>query len=260
MSLDISHILNGWSYKPGEVTARRVRGDDGRDKIQLRLDLGLLQMEASGRPDGQRPHGCESLLAHYQQQLQRHREEHSGDEVFVLDEQACELLRAEAVMYYHRYLAEFILEDFKAVERDAMRNLRLMDFCKAYAAEEADRHILEQYRPYVMMMCVRARARIALGENRPKAALAALKTGIEAIGRFYRRTGREELVEKSGEIIVLQAMAKDVEARIPVDPAQRLRKQLDKAVQAEHYEEAAAIRDRLRRMTGEDQRPMPPII
>ena len=38
MSLDISHILEDWPFEPGKVTARRVRGDDGRDKIQLRLD------------------------------------------------------------------------------------------------------------------------------------------------------------------------------------------------------------------------------
>ena len=28
----------------------------------MRIDLGLLQMEINGRPDGQRPQGSESLL------------------------------------------------------------------------------------------------------------------------------------------------------------------------------------------------------
>ena len=86
MSLDISHILKKWPYRPGEVTARRISGRDGREKIQLRLDLGLLQMEASGRPDGERPHGFESLLAYHENRLQRHRDQHGGDEGFSLDE------------------------------------------------------------------------------------------------------------------------------------------------------------------------------
>ena len=75
MSLDITRILSGWPFEPGQITARRVRGEDGRDLIQLRLDLGLLQMEATGRPDGQRPHGYESLLEYHQDRLERHREE-----------------------------------------------------------------------------------------------------------------------------------------------------------------------------------------
>ena len=32
----------------------------------MRIDLGLLQMELDGRPDGQRPHGFESLLDYYE--------------------------------------------------------------------------------------------------------------------------------------------------------------------------------------------------
>ena len=30
--------MEGWEYVPGEVTARVVKGDNGRDKIQLRVD------------------------------------------------------------------------------------------------------------------------------------------------------------------------------------------------------------------------------
>ncbi len=56
MSKDIAVILNGWDYNPDEVTVRRILGLDGRVKIQMRLDLGILQMEVDGRPDGQHPH------------------------------------------------------------------------------------------------------------------------------------------------------------------------------------------------------------
>ena len=39
---------------------RFVAGDDGREKIQMRIDLGLIQMETTGRPDGERPGGSTS--------------------------------------------------------------------------------------------------------------------------------------------------------------------------------------------------------
>ena len=231
--------------------ARRIRGSDGRDKIQLRLDLGVLQMETTGRPDGQRPNGAESLLDYYGKQLARYKRRFGTEEGFGLDEQACQLLRAEGVMYYHRYVAEFILEDFEAVERDSLRNLRLFDFCKRYAREESDRRQMEQFRPYALMMITRARAQIALGADHHREALRIVRSGVRHIEEFYRGLGQEAMGDGSAEIAILAAMTREIESRIPVDPIQQLRRDLAKAVQEERYEDAAAIRDRLRQATGE---------
>ena len=44
MSKDITRLLQGWDYEPDEIIVRVVRGDDGRDKIQMRVDMGLVQM------------------------------------------------------------------------------------------------------------------------------------------------------------------------------------------------------------------------
>ncbi len=249
MSLDISGILDDWPYESGHVMARRIRGDDGRDKIQLRLDLGVLQMETAGRPDGRRPHGQESLLVHYEQQLQQHIERHGSGEGFELDERACELLRAEGVMYYHRYLAAFVLEEYGIVIRDSKRNLRMFDLCSTYAKEESDRHILEQYRPYVIMMGARGKGMMSLKDNRPKTALAAVQKGIDDIRLFYQQFGQEDAFEACGEVAILRGLGKEIEARIPVDPLKKLRGELAKAVDEERYEEAASLRDQLRRAT-----------
>ena len=54
---DITKVLQNWDYRLGRVDARRVKGEDGADKLQLRIDLGLLQMNAQRRPDGKRPFG-----------------------------------------------------------------------------------------------------------------------------------------------------------------------------------------------------------
>jgi len=260
MGLDIQHILDDWLYEQGQVTVRRIRGADGRDKVQLRLDLGLLQMETEGRPDGQRPHGFDSLLDYYEHQLDEHRGAHGTDAGFELDERACELLRAEGLMYYYRYLAMFVLEEYGAVERDTKRNLSLFDFCSTYATEESDRYVMEQYRPYVLMMISRSRAHIALGDNRPKAAMAAVQEGIDAIRDFYRRFGQENLFDASGEVAILNGLTKEIEPRIPADPLQKLNTELTRAVAEERYEEAAHLRDLIHRAasgerTGESSPP-----
>ena len=245
MNVDIGSILNDWPFEPGQVSARRVRGSDGRDKIQLRLDLGILQMETTGRPDGARPHGFESLLGYYDHQLEAHKQQAGDDRGFTIDEDACELLRAESLMYYHRYLAEFVLEDYDAVERDTLRNLHVIDFLNQFAAEESDRYSLDQYRPYVMMMYTRGRARAAIANNRFKAAINILRGGIDQITQFYRKWGQDDLIAESGELAVLKAMIHEVEPRIPIDPVQRLAKDLAQAIREERYEDAAALRDQL---------------
>jgi len=250
MSLDISYILNDWPYDPGRLSARKVVGDDGTDKIQLRMDLGLLQMEATGHPAGVRPRGHESLLAYYQDLRDRRRRDAGSDDDFHLDGQACESLRNEAVMYYHRYLAEFVLEDYRAVIRDTMRNLKLMDFCTAYADDESDKLAIEQYRPYVVMMRTRASGLLAMRDNHPKTALAAIRKGIAEITDFYEGFGDDRLIEASGELPILKALAKEIEQRMGRDPVMELKKNLDLAIKEERYEEAAGLRDRLRHLTG----------
>ena len=76
MDLDIGDILKRWPFKPGEVNVRRIIGVDGKEKLQLRLDLGLLQMEISGRPDGKTPKGHETLLDFHEAKLQEYKSEH----------------------------------------------------------------------------------------------------------------------------------------------------------------------------------------
>ena len=52
MSQDIDAALKGWDFRPGVVQARLVQAGDGRQVSQMRVDLGLLQIETTGRPDG----------------------------------------------------------------------------------------------------------------------------------------------------------------------------------------------------------------
>ncbi|MDP6637559.1 MAG: UvrB/UvrC motif-containing protein [Phycisphaerae bacterium] len=251
MNLDIGDIMDEWPYRPGQITARRINGSDGVEKIQLRLDLGILQMNSQGRPDGQRPHDCESLLDYYRQELASQVADSGSDEGFTLDERACELLRSEAVLYYHRYLAEFVLEDYSSVARDTERNLVLMDFCAKYAHDASDRYVLEQYRPYVLMMNTRAEAQLLVRDQRPKAALSLIEEGIAKIKEFFERFDHPDMADESTELVMLRALAGEIESGIPKDPVQELRDALDQAISDERYEEAADLRDRIARATDD---------
>src|SRR5580700_4870357 len=90
---DITPVLKGWDYEPGTINVRKVTGLDGLPKLQMRLDLGLLQMEITGRPDGARPHGFESLLDFYDEQIAEYKRERGSDEGFHLTSAQCQSLR-----------------------------------------------------------------------------------------------------------------------------------------------------------------------
>src|SRR5262245_26040359 len=92
---DITPVLDGWDYEPGTINVRKIRGTDGVARLQMRLDLGLLQMELSGRPDGQKPHGCESLLEYYAVQLENHKDRNGTELGFHLTGPQCQQLREE---------------------------------------------------------------------------------------------------------------------------------------------------------------------
>ena len=257
---DIGPVLRGWDYEPGTINVRKIKGLDGQPKLQMRLDLGLLQMEVTGRPDGTRPYGCESLLDYYEKKLADHRRRNSGSELgFHLGQQECQNLREEAVMYYQRYLSLFVLEDFPGVVRDTARNLRVLDICGQFAEDEQDRLVLEQYRPYITMMNTRAQASIMFKDERFPEALAVVEAGLAKIKEFFEQFGQEEAYTQSNEVRVLKRFARDIRRKIPVDPLQKLQRKLDRAVKDERYEEAAVIRDKLiamqkRRGPGESQK------
>jgi len=258
MSVDISHILRGWEYRPNEVTVRRIMGDDGREKIQMRLDLGILQMEVDGRPDGKRPYGKESYLEYYLASLDRYRREHGTDQGWQLSPEDAERLRLEAVQYYHRYLSFFFLEDYERLVRDTARNLKVLDLLWDYGPED-ERWESEQYRPYIIMMNTRGRVSLELRKGDYDTALRILDEGITAIEAFFRRHGRRDLAAESTELSFLREWREHIYQKKPLTPRERLQRELEKAIQEEAYERAAQIRDRLRaldqRKNQEDQHP-----
>ena len=250
MSADLSKLLEEWPYKPGEINVRLIQGDDGDPRIQLRVDLGVLQMRTEGRPDGLRPNGFESLLEYHEARLDEATAEHGSAASFVLSEDECRELREEAVQYYHRYVCLLVLEDFEGVVRDTSRNIRVLDVCAKYAETEGDRTILEQFRPYITMMRARAMASQALKDNEPKAAIHAIDQGLDALRQHFVEVGRSEMFEESSEVRMLKGMRDALMPKLPVSQKAELRQRLARALAEENYELAAILRDELK-MIGE---------
>jgi len=244
-NMDIAPILAGWDYEGGTVSVRKIIGLDGREKLQMRLDLGVLQMELAGRPDGRRPHNLESLLEYHERRLARHLRSPASTPRFFLDAAMCRALRDEAVLYDQRYLALFVLGDFAGVLRDTGRNLRLLDLCAQYAIDDHDRLVLEQYRPYMIMMQTRAQASIEFHNSEFKKSLETIAAGVDRIREFFVKFGQDDAIAKSSEVALLKSFAQDVSKKVPVDPMIRLREKLELAIKRENYEEAARLRDRM---------------
>ncbi len=245
MSKDITPILDGWEYDPDDIQVRIIRGDDGRDKIQMRSDLGLIQMETTGRPDAQRPAGFESLLDAYESRSQ------AGEE-FALDSAACADLMREGLQYYHRYLASFHLQKYDWVVNDTARNLRLFAFVVRHATRQRDKLQFDQYRPYVTMMHTRAAAAQLLARHDHDGALVEVDQGIAAIRRFLDEYDRANQEAECMELGFLLRWRREIESERPKGPIERLEQQLQLAVALEDYEEAARIRDQLQRLRGNE--------
>jgi hypothetical protein len=245
MSEDIGHILWNWRYNPDEeLTVRIVRGDDNRPKIQMRIDMGVMQMEIDGHPAGERPEGEESWFDYYERRRKEY-EESKVDDYFTLSEEDSRRLRREGVQYYYRYLSLMKLEDYPRVIRDTDRNLRLFSFVKKHATREMDRWALDQYRPYVIMMNTRARTSLALRED-PVGGVAKsvelFDAGIGQIVAFYNEYGIASEIENSMELSILRALKQEFRRIAPPS----LEEQLERAIREERFEDAAALRDRIR--------------
>src|SRR6184192_1375088 len=243
MSLDLNTILKDWPHENRAIKVRKVLGLDGRQKLQLRIDLGVLQMELTGRPDGNRPHGCESLLTYHQLRAARAA---ARSEDYELTPEQCAELQQEGIQYYHRYLSLFQINDFEGVVRDTQRNLDLFTFVSEHTDREEFSWSLQQFRPYVLMMNTRAKASMLLGQGKFADAIAEIERGREAITEFLQQSNFPELVSKSSEIAFLEEWLEEVKAKRPLSKLEIMQREMQTAIAKELYERAAELRDAIK--------------
>ena len=250
---DLTDFLRAWPAEPGRVNARALIGRDGRPKVQVRIELGVIQMEMHGRPDGERPGGYESLLA-----LQRHRmkQYQSGGGAaeggaaagFVLTDEEIRDLRDEAMQFYHRYVALFALGEFELVIRDTEHILEIDELCRLASRSEADRDAVGPFRPTAITMRARAAAEFAIASGQPKEAIRALERGLDELRVVFQEAGDPGAFEKANEVQLLRGMRDVLVPKLPSSQRVELHQRLRAALAAENYELAAILRDELRMM------------
>lgn len=249
MNDDISEILTRWPHDHnGGLQVRRVQSRDGKTRLQLRIDLGLMQMEATGRPDGRRPHGEATLLDYHRNQAEAHREKFGWYEGFELDSEDCAALRQEATQFYHRRIAFLELQDFRSAVADADHNLLILDLLKAFAKEREDWLTSEQFRAFIWSHRIQALVYQHLAREDVRAALLELDRGLRRLKQVFAEQERLDEYEDSSELTVLTDLRRRLEARYQITHRQRLHILLDDALRREDPEAAADLRAQLRQI------------
>ncbi|MDP9254458.1 MAG: UvrB/UvrC motif-containing protein [Verrucomicrobiota bacterium] len=243
MSLDLNSLVNDWPHEPGSIKVRKILGLDGREKLQLRIDLGVLQMEMQGRPDGQRPHNSESLLVYHQRRAAR---VEARSETYELTPEQCGELQQEGIQYYHRYLSLFQINDFQGVIRDTQRNLDLFNFVARHSGREDVIWSFQQFRPYVLMMNTRAKASILLGEGKFADAMREIERGRDVITEFFQQSNFPEMATKSSELAFLEEWLEEVRSKRPLSKLEIMQREMEIAIASESYERAAELRDAIK--------------
>jgi len=239
---DIDDLLSAWVYQPGTISARLVRAKNGRQVVQFRVDLGVLQMEIQGRPDGKRPGGMETYLDLLSAQAVQ-----EGDNFQLTERQKAEVDR-EFQQYYYRRICWLALHEFRRALADADHTLSLMDFVATHARDLTWIATHERYRPFVVFQRSQAAALAALGAGGPEAAIKEIDEGLRQL-RMAAGSWQEEAdgllaeeEEMTGQLLELKEWIRGY-----YQVGRTLDEQLADAVASEKYELAAQLRDEIAR-------------
>jgi hypothetical protein len=240
MFQDIDDALQGWEFKPGLVQARMIQRRDGRQVIQMRVDLGVLQMEPTGRPDGARPHGQPTYFDYLRHQSNI---ADRGGHAFMLSEEQAEEADREFLQYYHRRICWLALRNYARAVVDADHTLNFMDFVRDHSPSEEYTDAHERYRGFVLFHRTQAASALAAERNDPEAAIDAIREGLQKMRAFFAAYELEDKMEEDGMVQELRKLEARLRKLHNID--ETLREKLDKAVASEDYETAARLRDAL---------------
>jgi len=236
---DIDRVLQEWPYQPGEISARLVRAADGREVVQMRVEMGLLQLETDGRPDGTRPSGSKTYFDYLQRISAKSREP------FELTSEQCAEADREFMQFYHRRVCWLALREFRRAANDADHTLAFMDFVRDHSPDEEWTLSHEQYRPFVLFHRTQAVSLATLEEMGPEESLVELNRGLQSFRDLFIQYDAEEQFEEDELVQRLIELRGTLRSQYDLKPS--LSEQLADAVASEQYELAAKLRDELSR-------------
>ncbi len=250
---DLDDLIQNWPYdpEPGEHLAREIRARDGRMVLQVRVELGVLQLEVAGRPDGSRPQGFVTYLDYLRHSAASRGQAPGGKSPpWVMTPQQCAEADREFMQFYHRRIAWLALRRHDRAIQDADHTLALMDFVRRHANEDDYIASHEQFRGIVLFNRTEAAVAMALERHRPEEAIDALRDGVERL-TVHQRSWWEprDAADSPNPALIEQLRNYELEIRKKFSVEKTLREQLDEAVAREDYEQAARIRDQIRAQT-----------
>ena len=232
----LDDLLLKWKFDPEKLNVRMVKGKDGRDVLQMRVDMGVLQLETTGRPDGESLDGHESMLDMLQQKR-------LDDKSFELDDDQCGEVDREFMQFYHRRICWLRLQYYHRAVMDADHTLRLMDVSSEMSPEEEWSQSHEQYRPFVLFHRTQAAALGELEEDTAEEAVQEINVGLETMREFFIKHEAEEHYDDDELVVRLIELRESLRSEYRV--GKTLKEQLAEAVEGEQYEVAAQLRDEL---------------
>jgi hypothetical protein len=252
MRRDVDDAIHGWPYEPesGEVIAREVQARDGRTVVQIRVELGVLQLEVNGRPDGSRPHGFSSYLEYLRYRSTARGIVSGGNDSvppWKMSQEHCTEADRELIQFSHRRVAWLALMRYDRALRDADHTLALMDFVVGHGIDEEYIASHERFRGLVLFHRHQAAAALALERRRPEEAIDVVREGIAQLTRHQELWFAERPQDESpDQTFIDQLVVLEQEIRKNFSVGKTLREQLDEAVAREDYERAARLRDQIR--------------
>ena len=205
MNRDINRILKSWEYQPDTLIIRKIIGDDGNEKIQIRINLGILQMEVDGRPDGKTPQNAKSLLEYYNSIIEEFGEQGRGGMGLTLSRKDMRELDDELMQYYQRRVCFFALQDYKYARKDAEHNLKLMDLIKEHCTNEDYIESHERFRPFVIMERARAAGLESIDSGDYLNAMRHVGDAITQIEEFHAARGvNADEMRRTRELVILE--------------------------------------------------------
>ena len=236
---NIDRILLGWAFKPGAIAARLVKAGDGREVLQMRVEMGLLQMETNDRPDGVRPSGMGTYLEYLVNSAL-----YNGDH-FRLTEEDCMEVDREFLQFHHRRICWLALRKFRPAVHDADHTLMLMDFCAAHSPDDQWVVSHEQYRPFVLFQRAQAAALAELEECGAETAIEEVNAGLSQLHGLFDELELEGPFEEDDMAAQLLDLKDWIRRQYNIRST--LSDQLADAVASEQYERAASLRDEIAR-------------
>lgn len=244
MSLDLDEIVSGWECPSGEVSARVVESDGGGELLQLRVDLGLLQMQFDGRPDGSLYHGLPTVLDYVEHELRVGRDAISIEHWQALDR--------EVTQFNYRRLAFTTVaenalrsQDEETARRCLARVLRDIECCQhalelllehSHAAG-GNLHLV----PTLTFNHARLLCQLRLIDRDYEGAVEAAEYGAETLREMLGEDDEEENPGDHVGVAYLYELARQLRTQHDVDLT--LREQLEAAVAADDFETAAELHE-----------------